>query len=93
VTGEIAEFTAARLLGLERSSARNPGYDATKVVEGRAKKLQIKGRCVPEKFYGGQRVSRLSDNADCDFVLLVLLNEDLEYPGFMKLDGKMSMRP
>jgi len=38
VTGEIAKFTAARLLGLERSSARNPGYDATKVVEGRAKK-------------------------------------------------------
>jgi hypothetical protein len=29
-------------------------------------------------FIGGQRISRLSENPDCDFVLLVLSNEDLE---------------
>lgn len=78
VTGEMAEYLAAKLLGLELTVARHPGYDATKVVDGKLTKYQIKGRCLPDKPKAGQRIGRLSANSDCDFALLVLLDEDLE---------------
>lgn len=78
VTGEVAEFSAATLLGLDLVVARHPGYDATRKIDGKMLKYQIKGRCVADRYKGGQRISRLSENSDCDFVLLVLLDEDLE---------------
>lgn len=78
VTGEIAECAAAQILGLELADARNSGYDATNVVEGQVIKYQIKGRCVADKYSEGQRIGRLPKNSNCDYVLLVLLDEDLE---------------
>ena len=78
VTGEVAEYSAAKILGLELAVARQSGYDATKVVDGKIKKYQIKGRCLSEKPKPGQRIGRLPENLDCDFVLLVLLDEELE---------------
>lgn len=45
ITGEIAEFSAAKLLALELAEARQAGYDA---IDSSGRKIQIKGRCLPE---------------------------------------------
>ena len=42
ITGEVAEYEAARILGVKLTPARQAGYDA---VEGN-RRLQIKGRCL-----------------------------------------------
>lgn len=78
VTGEVAEIAAAQLLDLELARARNSGFDAIKMEDSQLVKYQIKGRCVSKKNIGGQRIGVLSKNNDCDFVLLVLLDEDFE---------------
>ncbi len=46
ITGEVAEYEAARILGIQLSPARQEGYDATESIEGRLRRLQIKGRCL-----------------------------------------------
>lgn len=70
VTGEIAEHVAADILSLTLVAARNAGYDAVRGKE----KIQIKGRAYGAKAKPGQRISRIKLNADCDTVLLVLLD-------------------
>jgi hypothetical protein len=40
VTGEVAEYEAARILGVELTAARQAGYDAIERVGGATKKLQ-----------------------------------------------------
>ena len=44
ITGEVAEYEAARLLSLELTPARQAGYDAIRPSDGR--RYQIKGRCL-----------------------------------------------
>jgi hypothetical protein len=44
VTGEVAEYEAARILNLELELARQAGYDATQVRSGLSLRNQIKGR-------------------------------------------------
>ncbi|MGA2458847.1 MAG: hypothetical protein ABSF85_14860 [Terriglobales bacterium] len=79
VTGEVAEYEAHRLLGLELTEARNAGYDATeRDSAGRLRKLQIKGRCVLPGCKLGQRVGRIDVNKEWDAVLMVLLDEYLD---------------
>ncbi|HJW24583.1 MAG TPA: hypothetical protein VJ576_06765 [Rhodocyclaceae bacterium] len=78
VTGEVAEYEAARLLGLNLAPARTPGYDATENVEGRIRKLQIKGRCVLPGTRAGQRIGSIDVEKEFDAVLLVLLDENLD---------------
>ena len=46
VTGEVAEYEAARLLGVELGPARQAGYDAVEQRNGATRRLQIKGRCL-----------------------------------------------
>jgi hypothetical protein len=78
ITGEVAEYEAARILGLELTPARQAGYDA---IEGRgrgARRLQIKGRCLPKNCKPGQRIGKIDLKKDWDVVLLVLLDEDFE---------------
>lgn len=58
VTGECAEYEAARILNLDLAPARTAGYDATETVEGELRKLQIKGRCVLHGGKPGQRIGR-----------------------------------
>lgn len=72
VTGEIAEFEAARLLGLALEGARNPGYDAKRVVRGRTETVQIKGRWKREPGKWG-RMSAINTGKPFDVVVLVLL--------------------
>ena len=78
ITGEFAEYEAARLLELELAPARQAGYDATEANNGVLKKLQIKGRCLPEKYKPGQRIGSIRLIHDWDAVLLVLLDENFD---------------
>lgn len=78
VTGECAEYEAARILGLDLAPVRTAGYDATETVDGRTRKLQIKGRCVLPGSRRGQRMGSIDADKEFDAVLLVILDEDME---------------
>ena len=78
ITGEMAEFTAAKLLKLDLAKARQSGYDATKFHKGNKIKIQIKGRCLPKKPNPGTRIGCIQLDKEWDVVVLVLLDEDLE---------------
>lgn len=76
VTGEVAEYEAVRLLGLELSPVRHPGYDAVRRQGRRVTRIQIKGRCILPGAKPGQRIGRIDLSKDFDSVVLVLLDED-----------------
>jgi hypothetical protein len=78
ITGEVAEYEAARILDLELTPARQAGYDAIEGSELGARRLQIKGRCLENNCKPGQRIGRIDLKKDWDAVLLVLLDEDFE---------------
>lgn len=78
VTGEIAEYEAARLLGLRLSEVRQAGYDATYVEDNQVIRVQIKGRCILENAKPGQRVGNIKLNHEWDSVILVLLDKNFE---------------
>lgn len=74
VTGEVAEYVAAELLGLELAPPRTPGYDAIRKTPQGPQRIQIKGRAYREDAGSGRRLSAIKRGADCDSVLLVLLD-------------------
>lgn len=76
ITGEVAEYEAARLLGVELTPARQAGYDALERQGGKVRRLQIKGRCLLPNAKPGQRIGRIDLEKEWDAVLLVLLDED-----------------
>lgn len=76
VTGEIAEFEAARLLGMELAVARQAGYDATEERDGSLVRIQIKGRCVPDPRRPAGRVGSIDLRQPFDSVMLVLLDQE-----------------
>lgn len=78
VTGEVAEYEAARILGLELAPARTAGYDATETARGGTRKLQIKGRCILPGASPGQRMGSIDVEKEFDAVLLVLLDANLD---------------
>lgn len=78
ITGEIAEFSAAQILGLKLAEARQSGYDAIRKENGKVTKIQIKGRCIPTNAKPGQRLGSIQLDKEWDTVLLVLMDEDLE---------------
>jgi hypothetical protein len=78
VTGEVAEYEAARLLGVELTAARQAGYDAIEQRDGSVKRLQIKGRCLQENCKPGQRLGSIRTEKDWDAVLMVILDEQFE---------------
>lgn len=79
VTGEVAEYEAARLLDLQLAPPRQQGYDATRKVGRRQQKLQVKGRYLPaDASKTGQKVSRINITHPWDALLLVLLDEHFE---------------
>lgn len=53
ITGEVAEYEAARLLDLRLSVVRQEGFDA---VRKDGTRVQIKGRCILDKSSRGQRL-------------------------------------
>lgn len=77
VTGEIAEFEAARLLGLTLHVARTAGYDATEIRDGQPYKIQIKGRCITNtNARHAGRMGSINLNQEFDSVMLVLLDHE-----------------
>jgi hypothetical protein len=78
ITGEVAEYEAARLLDLQLSTARQAGYDATEMRGGQTWRLQIKGRCILPDSKPGQRIGSIDIDKEWDSVLLVLLDKNLE---------------
>lgn len=76
VTGEVAEYEAARILHLKLELARQAGYDATENRGGLTLRVQIKGRYFPESRLRGGRLGAIDLRQPFDTVLLVLLDAD-----------------
>src|SRR6202040_1479489 len=56
ITGEVAEYQAARFLGLRLADVRQNGYDAVGETDGIVTRFQIKGRCTFETSKRSQQV-------------------------------------
>jgi hypothetical protein len=78
VTGEVAEYEAARILGIELTPARHAGYDAIESRNGLEIRLQIKRRCLQENCKPGQRLGSIRTEKDWDAVLMVLLDQEFD---------------
>lgn len=78
ITGEVAEYEAALILGIELTPARQAGYDAIEHVNGGTRRLQIKGRCVLESSNPGQRIGSIKIEKDWDAIVLVLLDQNFD---------------
>jgi hypothetical protein len=78
ITGEVAEYEAARLLGLKLAAVRQAGYDVLRVRKGKSERLQVKGRCIVNKKPGKRVGSIDTKKKEWDGVLLVLLDADFE---------------
>lgn len=78
VTGEVAEFEAARILKLQLTVARQPGFDALQTVNGKSRRLQIKGRCILQDSKRSQMVPSIKIGSSFDAVLLVLLDHNYD---------------
>jgi hypothetical protein len=78
ITGEVAEYEAARILGVTLTPARQAGYDATEGKGRNLRRLQIKGRCILPGSKPGQRLGSIDIDKEFDAVLLVLLDENFE---------------
>lgn len=77
VSGEIAEFDAARLLDLDLIRDAG-GYDAIGRGSREGKRIQIKGRAVFDESRSGQRIGQLKIDREWDSVMLVLMDQDFE---------------
>src|SRR5436190_11176605 len=89
VTGEVAEYEAARILGLTLTPARQAGHDAIEMADGGARRLQIKGRCMLEGGRPGQRLGSINlEHEDWDAVLMVLLDERLDATEIYEADRR-----
>jgi len=88
ITGEVAEFEAARLLNLQLVEARQAGYDAIRMENGVPRRLQIKGRCILDKSKKSQRLSKIDIRKEFDGVLLVLMDESFNATAIYEADRK-----
>lgn len=86
ITGEVAEFEAARLLNLKLVDARQAGFDAIRIENGVPHRLQIKGRCVLPGAKPGQRMGRLDITKEFDGVLLVLMDASFNATAIYEAD-------
>jgi hypothetical protein len=82
----VAEYEAARILGVELTAARQAGYDATENLNGETRRLQIKGRCLLPNCKPGQRVGSIDIKKDWDAVLLVILDEHFDATAMYEAD-------
>lgn len=78
ITGEVAEYEAARLLGVKLTPVRQAGYDAIEKRDGAKRKLQIKGRCLLDNCKPGQRLGSIRIGKEWDAVLMVLLDQNFD---------------
>ncbi len=75
ITGEVGELTAADLLDLRLTEARQPGYDA---IAPDGHRIQIKTRCVLPGTHSGGRLGRIKLDHEWDTVMLILIDADFE---------------
>jgi len=78
ITGEVAEYEAARLLALRIAEVRQPGYDAWRLKGRRRERIQVKGRVILPDAKPGQRIGRIDITKKWDTVILVLLDENYD---------------
>ena len=78
ITGEVAEYEAARILGVELTAVRQAGYDAIERTGATIRRLQIKGRCLLPGCKPGQRLGSIDITKAWDSVLLVLLDDNFD---------------
>ena len=78
ITGEAAEYEAARILGIQLTPARQAGYDAIEDRDGEPYYLQIKGRCLLPDSKPGQRLGGINTEKEWDAVLMVLLDQNFD---------------
>ena len=83
ITGEIGEYEAANLLGLDLAPARTPGYDAK---DAKGKRYQIKTRCVLNDSKPGQRMGSIQLKHGWDAILLIMLDENFDPVEIYKAD-------
>lgn len=74
VTGEVAEYVAAELLGLDLVPPRTAGYDTLRHKLGGPQRIQIKGRAYDRVARSSQRIGTIKRDGPCDVVMLVLLD-------------------
>lgn len=76
ITGEVGEYEAARILGLELKDAREPGFDA---VDRNGRTYQIKTRAIKKgRPVASQRIGIIDISKPWDAALLVLLDDLLQ---------------
>jgi hypothetical protein len=92
ITGEVAEYEASGILGVELTPARQAGYDAIETVDGEVRRLQIKGRCLLKDCKPGQRLGSIDVKKDFDAVLLVLLDENFNATSIYEADREDVLR-
>ena len=78
ITAEVAEFEAAKLLGLTLCEARQPGFDAYRTKGRRRHRIQIKGRRLDDVRDRSPRLGSINLDREWDSVVLVLLNSAFE---------------
>ncbi|MFZ0254613.1 MAG: hypothetical protein WAN46_02965 [Gammaproteobacteria bacterium] len=78
VSAEIAQYDASRLLELDPVSAGTGGYDALGRGSRSGRRIQIKGRVIPDEGRGAHRIGQLKLDQDWDILMLVLMDEQFE---------------
>ena len=90
VTGEIAEYEAARILDVKLTPARQAGYDALEHKNGETRRMQIKGRCLLQNCKPGQPLGSIDVTKDWDAVFWFCWTKTLKLPKFMRHRGMRS---
>ena len=78
VSGEIARYDAARILGLTLCEQRTAGIDAIGNGDREGQRIQVKSRVITQDKKSGARIGQLNPNGDWDTVLLVIMDQDYE---------------
>ncbi len=78
ITGEVAEYEAANILGLTLCEVRQAGYDATELRQGNEYKIQIKGRYMSDPKKISSRIGAIDISKSFDSVMLVLLDKNFD---------------
>lgn len=78
ISGEIAEFDAARLLDLELTKDDSHPYDAIGKGSRAGRRIQIKGRAIFDENKPGHRIGQLKLDKEWDSVVLVIMNDNYE---------------
>ena len=86
VSGEIARYDAARLLGLTLCDERTGGVDAIGTGQREGQRIQIKSRIITSEKKSGARIGQLNTNGEWDTVMLVIMDSNYEPCGIYEAE-------